>query len=65
MAVETRYITLRADDLAAALALAQTAQNAAQGDSNDAEIDALREALEAALALVGAALPEPNGEWAI
>lgn len=41
-----------------ALQLAQVAQDQAALDSNDDEIDSLREALEFALALLGLNLPE-------
>lgn len=40
------------------LRMAQEAQDAAYGDSNDTEIDLLREALEAALDALGLALPD-------
>jgi hypothetical protein len=40
------------------LAAAQAAQDAAYGDSNDEEIELLRDALEEALSALGLALPE-------
>lgn len=48
----------RAEQDASILAAAQIAADAAYGDSNDAEIDALREALEAALSALGLEMPE-------
>jgi hypothetical protein len=39
---------------------AQEAQNAALGDSNDKEINLLRDALEAALNALGLQLPDPE-----
>lgn len=48
--------------LADVMELAQEAQDASLGDSNDTEIDKLREALEAALRLLGTDLPTPAGD---
>lgn len=48
------------DPLAGVRAAAQAAQNASRGDSNDEEIDLLREALEEALRALGLELPDPE-----
>lgn len=45
-------------ELVDVLAAAQKAQDAAYGDSNDAEIDLLREALAEALGALGLNLPD-------
>ena len=42
------------------LAAAQKATDAANGDSNDAEIEALQNALEVALQALGLEMPEPT-----
>ena len=44
--------------LEAVMAAAQEAQDAAYGDSNDKEIELLRDALEMALDALGMSLPE-------
>lgn len=38
----------------------QAAADASMGDSNDGEIEALREALDLALSRLGMTMPEPN-----
>lgn len=50
------------DALAAVREAAQKAADAAAGDSNDEEIDLLRDALEQALALLGLGLPESRDD---
>lgn len=52
------YCVAKPEDLASVLEAAQEAQDAAYGDSNDAEINLLRDALEAALGALGLGLPE-------
>lgn len=42
--------------------VAQGAADAANGDSNDEEIEALRDALDLALHLLGLTMPEPTEE---
>lgn len=44
------------------LAAAQDAADASQGDSNDAEIEALQDALESALAALGLRMPAPHDD---
>lgn len=57
---ERGYQVIRPGATAALMSAAQEAQDAAYGDSNDSEIDLLRDALEQALALLGERLPEGN-----
>lgn len=56
--VAPRTVSITAAAEAEVMELARDAQRAADGDSNDTEIDALREALEAALSLIGQTLPD-------
>lgn len=56
-----RSVPITAEQNAEMMKLAQEAQDAAFADSNDGEIEALREALEYALGLLGLALPEGQG----
>lgn len=58
----TRAVVVTGEQTVEALRLAQEAQDAALGDSNGAEIDALRDALEYALDLLGLGLPEGREE---
>lgn len=60
MAARVRAVTVTAEQTIQALSLAQDAQDAALGDSNDREIGALRDALEYALELLGLGLPDPR-----
>lgn len=53
-----RAVPITAEQTTEMMSLAQAAQDAGLGDSNDGEIDALRDALEYALGLLGLALPE-------
>ena len=55
-----RAVPITPEETVEVMRLAQEAQDAAHGDSNDAEIDALRDALEYALNLLGLALPDGN-----
>lgn len=53
-----RAVPISPEQTSNVMRLAQEAQDAAFGDSNDSEIDALRAALEYALELLGLWLPE-------
>lgn len=56
-----RAVAVTAEQTVQVLRLAQDAQDASVGDSNDEEIDALRAALEYALDVLGLGLPDPRG----
>lgn len=58
MRLMVRAVAVTGEQTVEALRLAQEAQDAALGDSNDREIEALRDALEYALDLLGLGLPE-------
>lgn len=55
---ERGYAVALANEVAEAVQHAQVAQDKAYGDSNDDEIESLREALEFTLGLLGVGLPE-------
>ena len=59
-----REVTSVTDPLADVIAHAKAAQDAAHGDSNDTEIDALRLALETALDALGIPMPEAGADRA-
>lgn len=58
MTAPLRAVPITGEQTVELMRLSQEAQDAAYGDSNDAEIEALRDALEYALGLLGCALPE-------
>lgn len=64
MAEKTYTFTATAEQIASLTAAVETAERAAWGDSNDAEIDALRWALQEAVALLGIEWPtiDPTDE---
>lgn len=59
---ERGYAVALPAEVEEAVQLAQVAQDLTYGDSNDDEIDSLREALEFALGLLGQDLPAPGDE---
>jgi hypothetical protein len=58
--MDTRTVEVTSDQAEALMATVQDAQDAALGDSNDEEIDLLRDALDHALSLLGLTLPPPK-----
>ena len=59
-ASDVRFVPVLPGVMAHAMTAAQEAQDAAYGDSNDDEIELLRNALEFALAALGLSLPAPT-----